>query len=113
MSVDVPVTDRDVAADTGTGQEYRRRAAGGRAVAYLVLCFLALFALVPFTWLVLAAFDTRPDIFVAVPEAWTLSNFVNLFADQDGLRLVVNSLVYAGGATLVLIVVTTLGGYAL
>lgn len=115
MSADVPVTDRQAAAGNaaGAGQEYRRRAAGSRTVAYLILCFLAMFALVPFTWLVLAAFDTRPDIFVAVPEAWTLSNFVNLFADQDGLRLMVNSLIYAGGATLVLIVVTTLGGYAL
>jgi multiple sugar transport system permease protein len=114
VSVEVPVRDRPSAADTArAGQEYRRRAAGSRAVAYIVLAFLALFALVPFTWLALAAFDARADIFVDVPETWTLGNFVNLFADQDGLRLMVNSLIYAGGATLVLIIVTTLGGYAL
>lgn len=93
----------------------RRRSRPGRGTtaAYLILSALALFALVPFSWLVLAALDPDASIFVEVPKAWTLGNFVNLFANEDGVRLMINSLVYAGGATAILIVVTTLGGYAL
>jgi len=88
---------------------------GGRAAsaAYLALVALAVFVVVPFGWLVLAAFDPQATIFFKVPETWTLGNFRNLFADQDGFRLILNSIVYAGGATIVLIVVTTMAGYAL
>ena len=81
--------------------------------AYIALGALVLFVLVPFSWLVLAALDDQATIFVKVPDQWTLSNFVNLFTDQDGLRLIRNSLIYAGGATFVLVVVTTMAGYAL
>jgi len=81
--------------------------------AYLILVALGLFAIVPFSWLLLAAFDEQASIFVKVPSTWTLDNFVNLFANQDGLRLIVNSLIYSGGATLVLVVVATMAGYVL
>jgi multiple sugar transport system permease protein len=81
--------------------------------AYLILVALALFAIVPFSWLLLAAFDEQASIFVKVPSTWTLDNFVNLFANQDGLRLIVNSLIYSGGATLILVVVATMAGYVL
>ena len=76
----------------------RRRGGRGLAktAAYLVLVALALFAIVPFSWLLLAAFDDQASIFVKVPSAWTLDNFVNLFTNQDGLRLIVNSLIYSG-----------------
>ena len=81
--------------------------------AYLILVALALFAIVPFSWLLLAAFDEQASIFVKVPSTWTLDNFANLFANQDGLRLIVNSLIYSGGATLILVVVATMAGYVL
>jgi len=90
-----------------------RHVGRGQAAAYLVLVGMVLFVLAPFIWLVLAAVDTRATIFVKVPETWTLGNFRNLFADQDGFRLLLNSVIYAGGATLVLIVVTTMAGYVL
>jgi multiple sugar transport system permease protein len=85
----------------------------GRAAAYAVLLVFAVFALVPFSWVVLAAFDTRATIFAKMPHAWTLRNFGHVFSQAGGFRLVLSSLIYAGGATGVLIVVTTLGGYAL
>jgi ABC-type glycerol-3-phosphate transport system permease component len=84
-----------------------------KTAAYLVLVALALFAIVPFSWLALAAFDGQASIFVKVPQAWTLRNFVNLFANEGGLRLILNSLVYSGGATVVLVVVATMAGYVL
>lgn len=85
----------------------------GPAAAYAVLAALALFALGPFTWVLFAAFDPDANIFVQTPRTMSLENFQNAFTDAGGLGLIVNSLIYAGGATLILVVVTTLGGYAL
>jgi multiple sugar transport system permease protein len=85
----------------------------GQAAAYAILVALVLFALGPFTWVLLAAFDPDANIFVQVPRTVSLENFQNAFTDAGGLGLIVNSLIYAGGATLILVVVTTLGGYAL
>lgn len=85
----------------------------GQAAAYAILVALVLFVLGPFTWVLLAAFDPDANIFVQVPRTVSLENFQNAFTDAGGLGLIVNSLIYAGGATLILVVVTTLGGYAL
>jgi multiple sugar transport system permease protein len=88
------------------------RPAIGRVVAYGILFVFVAFALVPFSWVILAAFDQHATTFAKVPGAWTFANFQHVFSNAGGLRLVINSLIYAGGATLVLIVVTTLAGYA-
>jgi multiple sugar transport system permease protein len=85
----------------------------GQMAAYAVLLVVAVFVLTPFSWLLLAAFDSTATIFIKLPSSWTMQNFVGLFRDEDGLRLIINSLIYAGGATVVLIVVTTMAGYCL
>lgn len=93
------------------GRLQTRRPGRAQSIAYLILVGMALFVVVPFTWLILAAVDSQATIFVKVPDTWTLENFHNLFVDQDGFRLILNSIIYAGGATIVLIVVTTMAGY--
>lgn len=114
MSIDV-----DAEQKVGTGEGAKapegssHRFTTGKMGAYLLLSALALFALIPFSWLLLAAFDSDASISVEVPKTWTFGNFTNLFANEDGVRLMVNSLIYAGGATIILVVVTTLAGYAL
>jgi multiple sugar transport system permease protein len=85
----------------------------GRTAAYAILFVFAVFALVPFSWVVLAAFDKHAGNYASIPKAWTLSNFAHVFSRAGGLRLVINSLIYAGGATFLLVIVTTLAGYAL
>ena len=118
-ALEIPPTVPEAAPRATTGQPtapqpgLRARRSLARTGAYLILVALALFAIVPFSWLVLAAFDRQANVFVKVPTAWTLENFVNLFTNQDGLRLIVNSLIYAGGSTLILVVVATMAGYVL
>ena len=65
--------------------------------AYLILVALGLFAIVPFQRLLLAAFDEQASIFVKVPSTldW-LEPSSTCSANQDGLRLIVNSLIYSG-----------------
>ena len=117
MSRDVDLDVDEPQADPGRQAAAKQSARGRRSLArtgaYLILVALAAFAIVPFSWLALAAFDRQASIFVKVPQTWTLSNFINLFANEDGLRLIINSLIYSGGATLVLIVVATMAGYVL
>jgi ABC-type glycerol-3-phosphate transport system permease component len=114
MSVDIKAEQKGA---SGGRLRDRKGSSGGHSTgkigAYLLLSALALFALIPFSWLLLAAFDSDASISVEVPKAWTLGNFTNLFANEDGVRLMANSLIYAGGATIILVVVTTLAGYAL
>ena len=99
---------------TVTSRRARRRTGrAGRRVAYAVLVALAVFALIPFGWVFLSAFDSDATIFAKWPETWTLENFRNVFAEAGGGQLLLNSMIYAGGATIVLIVVTTMGGYVL
>ena len=118
--LEIPPTAPDAtpraAADRPAAPQPRPRAGRGLAktAAYLILLALALFAIVPFSWLLLAAFDEQASIFVKIPSTWTLDNFVNLFTNQDGLRLIVNSLIYSGGgSTVILVVVATMAGYVL
>jgi multiple sugar transport system permease protein len=117
MSRDVDLDVDEPQADPGRQAAAKQPARGRRSLArtgaYLILVALAAFAIVPFSWLALAAFDRQASIFVKVPQTWTLSNFINLFVNEDGLRLIINSLIYSGGATLVLIVVATMAGYVL
>ena len=114
MSDDLEIPPAAPEAASGQPTAPRSGVRSGRSLAktgaYLILVALALFAIVPFSWLLLAAFDEQASIFVKVPSTWTLDNFVNLFANQDGLRLIVNSLIYSGGATLILVVVATMAG---
>jgi multiple sugar transport system permease protein len=74
-------------------------------VAYAILFVFVAFALVPFSWVIFAAFDKHATPFATLPHAWTLSNFAHVFSHAGGLRLVINSLIYAGGATVVLVIV--------
>ena len=64
-----------------------------KLAAYLVLVALGIFSLIPFGWVLLAAFDPRASIYFRVPENWTLENLVNLFAEGGGFLLTVNSLI--------------------
>jgi multiple sugar transport system permease protein len=97
--------------DTG-GDTPPRRERSLRWVAYAALFVVAAFSIVPFTWVVLAAFDSDATIFVKAPTSWTLGNFVAVFRSVGGVQLITNSLVYAGGATILLVITTTLAGYA-
>lgn len=81
--------------------------------AYGLLVLLAIFSLVPFAWVVLAAFDAHATIYFQIPRTWTLQHVIDLFTEADGVRLIVNSLIYTLGATVVTIIVCTMGGYVL
>jgi len=85
----------------------------GDAAAYVVLALISLYCLIPFLWLFAASVDAEPHQFLKWPAQWTLENYVRLFTRHDGLRWIANSLVIVGSATLIVVVLGGLGGYAL
>ncbi len=97
----------------GTQGPPRRRAGAARWGAYAILFAIAAFSIMPFSWVILASLDSDATIFVRLPEEWTVQNFVTVFRSAGGVQLITNSLIYAGGATVVLVIATTLAGYAL
>lgn len=99
--------------------EYRGRSGGERPFAglrrlgvYLVITVLSLFCVAPFLWLLLSSIDRSADLYLRVPD-FTGNNFVRFFTDPTTPRLLYNSLLIAGGSTLLALVLSMFGGYAL
>jgi ABC-type glycerol-3-phosphate transport system permease component len=90
-----------------------------RLLIHVVLTLLAVLTLAPFLWLVCAAFKTQEDLFAwaFVPwgrlEALTLQNFRSLFRDTPFLRWLANSLFLASVQTVLVVTLSSLGGFAL
>ncbi len=81
--------------------------------AYAILSVMALFCLIPFVWLFLAWVDTNAQLFLKMPDQWTLDNYVRVFHKEDGLRWFVNSMFTVCTSTALVMVIAGLGGYAL
>jgi multiple sugar transport system permease protein len=79
----------------------------------LVLFLLAAFCALPFGWLFLASLDPLAGVYLELPQRIGLDNFVRVFTRAASARLLVNSVIMAGGAVVLLLVVCTLAGYAL
>jgi len=77
---------------------------------FLVVCA---FFLIPFLWLLSAAFDERASAYIQWPAAPTIMNFVRIFTEHDFARVLANS-VFVAVATMVLVVfAVSLAGYSL
>jgi multiple sugar transport system permease protein len=105
-----------LAAHADEGPPMRAKAKAGPVewilvhVVFLVICA---FFLVPFLWLLSAAFDAKANAYVALPTQPTLDNFVKIFTDYDFAHVLFNS-VFVAVATMILVVFTVaLAGYSL
>ncbi len=81
--------------------------------AYFTLILISFYCAIPFLWVVLASFDSRASQFLAWPEQFSLRNYSAIFVDGEGIRWVLNSLIVVGSATLIVLLLSGLGGYAL
>jgi multiple sugar transport system permease protein len=83
------------------------------AVAYAMLSLISIYCAIPFVWLVLASFDANPSLFLRWPNPWTLNNYIGIFVREGGARWFFNSFVVVGTATIIVLILSGLGGYAL
>lgn len=91
----------------------------GSIVAYGILALLAGLSVLPFIWLICATFKTPGDFFAHVLLPWkhldrlTLDNYRILFDDQPFGLWLANSLLLSSAHTVIVVMLSSLGGFAL
>lgn len=91
----------------------------GSIVAYGILALLAGLSVLPFIWLICATFKTPGDFFAHVLLPWkhldrlTLDNYRILFNDQPFGLWLANSLLLSSAHTVIVVMLSSLGGFAL
>jgi multiple sugar transport system permease protein len=83
-------------------------------IGFSVLAALlgVLFAL-PLIWFIFAPFNARAEMGLALPDPWTLGNFVTVFQNSFAVRALLNSLIQSVGGVILIGVAATLAAYAL
>ncbi len=86
-----------------------------RAGFYLLLAAIVFYALFPFYWAIVSSFKTGSALFEVefLPRRPELENYVMLFVEQPFARNILNSVIVAGGATAISLVLATLSAFAL
>ncbi|CAN7404477.1 carbohydrate ABC transporter permease [Microbacterium sp. LjRoot45] len=110
--------DRPVARDLGALD--RRRLTLYRASTWalaIIAILIALLMLLPIVWLVFTAFKPESDIVTYPPTLWprefTLQHFVDVWERIPFAQLYVNTIVFAGGVTLISLLLDSMAAYAL
>jgi ABC-type glycerol-3-phosphate transport system permease component len=91
----------------------------GGVLLHLALLAAAGVSVLPFVWLICAAFKTQGDLFSSVLLPWghldrlTLGNFTTLFRTRAFGSWVLNSLFLASAQTVLVVTLSSLGGFAL
>eukprot|EP01036_Dinobryon_divergens_P056563 gene56563-75536_t len=81
--------------------------------AYATLIVISIFCLLPFIWMALASVDSNAKLFLKWPDSWTFDNYLRVFNKEDGYRWFANSLFTVTSATILVMIISGLGGYAL
>jgi multiple sugar transport system permease protein len=83
-------------------------------IAFSALAALigAAFAL-PLLWFLFAPFNARAELGLALPDPWTLANFVTVFGNNFAVRALWNSLIQSVGGVILVGAAATLAAYAL
>jgi multiple sugar transport system permease protein len=88
----------------------------GRTVVYLLLGIAAIIFALPFYWVLIASFKTAAELRELPPTWWpttfTLANYGEVWSATFA-RYFVNSFIYSGGTTLVVLFTSSLIGYVL
>ncbi len=90
---------------------------GNRLLFYLMVAFVVVYSAFPFYWAVISSFKPSDALFASnpsfLPLPFTLDHYRNVFLQANFGRNLLNSLVVAGGATLLSLVLGVLAAYAL
>jgi multiple sugar transport system permease protein len=105
--------------------ELRLRYASGPGVTrkvlttgkWVVLVLAAAFVLLPFVWMLTTSVKSESDLFAhplqLLPTHWEWSNYKNVWTALPFGRLFLNSVIFAGGVTVVSVFFDSLAAYAL
>ncbi len=88
-------------------------------ILHIALTLTAAVSLMPFAWLICATLKTREDFFTYTflpwgdPRRWTLANYGALFQRYPFATWMMNSLFLSGAQTVIVVTLSSLGGFAL
>ncbi|MCU1556502.1 MAG: carbohydrate transporter permease [Microbacteriaceae bacterium] len=86
-------------------------------VGIVLLVVAALFVVFPFVWMVLTSFKSQSEIFGdpgnLLPKALNFDNYVRVWTELPFARLFLNSIIFAGGVTVLSVFFDSLAAYAL
>ncbi len=99
-----------------TVSKARRQRLMGDLLLYLFLALGALIFFVPFYWVVIASLKTAAEL-RAIPPTWwpqeiTFANYPLVWSSEFA-RYFLNSFIYAGGTTLIVVLTSSLIGYVI
>ncbi|GAA4220284.1 multiple sugar transport system permease protein [Streptosporangium album] len=84
----------------------------GRIASAVFLAVVVAFFALPMLWLASAPFDAHPSVTASLPE-FTLNNFRAILDNPYALGSIGNSVIQAGGAAALVVVLAALAAYAL
>ena len=88
----------------------------GRALVYLLRTFAALVFFVPFYWVLIASFKGAAELRESPPTGWpqtfTIANYGEVWRAAFA-RYFLNSFIYSGGTTIVVLLTSSLIGYVI
>ena len=97
------------------GGSIRRRL--GKTTVWMIISIGIVIALVPFVWMVSGSFRSEADLFgnpaSLFPTSWTLHGYTAIWQQLPFLRLLLNTLIFAGGTTVLLLLFDSMCAYAL
>lgn len=107
-----------VTADPGIRDRRRRTMyTATKWLLAVVAILIALLMLLPIIWLTLTAFKPESDIVTFPPTLWprafTLDHFVEVWERIPFARLYVNTIIFAGGVTVISLFLDSMAAYAL
>jgi len=91
-----------------SGNVFKRRILFSVAASLLGVAFA-----LPLVWFVFAPFNARAELGLAIPEPFTLSNFMTVFKNTFAMRALLNSLIQSFGGVILIGAAATLAAYAL
>jgi len=91
-----------------SGNVFKRRILFSVAASLLGVIFA-----LPLVWFIFAPFNARAELGLAIPEVFTLSNFMTVFENTFAMRALLNSLIQSFGGVILIGAAATLAAYAL
>ena len=87
-----------------------------KAISWLLLIFVAFLIIFPFIWMVVTSFKTEADILSFPPVLfsgnYSFDNYKNIWSRIPFLSYYKNTLIFAGGVTIVSLICDSMAGYA-
>lgn len=88
----------------------------GKIISTILLLLIALIVLFPFLWLLVSSFKTDKNVIAYppgfFPDIWTITQYLNVGKNIPVFFLAKNTIIFAGGVTLISLLFDSMAGYA-